>query len=211
MAWFEQNKRELPWRKPEISSFELLVAEVMLQRTRAETVAKYYYQVFNQYDSWEDIYNAGQKELEEILRPLGLYKQRAKRLGKLAKAMVEDYTELPITREELEKIPLIGQYIASAVMVYIHDKPEPLLDVNMARVIERFFGPRDLADIRHDPHLQKKSREIVNHDRFKEINWAVLDFAAAVCTKRNPNCPNCPLSEKCTYFSSKDNSKKDLN
>ena len=72
--------------------------------------------------------------------------------------------------------------------------------VNMARVLERYFGPRQMEDIRYDPHLQKLSYKIVNHNNTKEINWAVLDFAALVCSARNPKCSSCIFKVQCNYY-----------
>ncbi|MFM7022382.1 MAG: hypothetical protein ACKOXB_05350 [Flavobacteriales bacterium] len=75
----------------------------------------------------------------------------------------------------------MGQYISNAVELVVYNKPSPLIDVNMARVLERFFGPRKMADIRYDPYLQELAYKVVNHKNAKEVNWAILDFAALVC------------------------------
>ncbi|MES2680874.1 MAG: hypothetical protein V4635_13365 [Bacteroidota bacterium] len=107
--------------------------------------------------------------------------------------------KLPKEKEELEKISFFGQYIVNAVLMFIHGEPAPLLDVNMSRVLERFFRKRKLADIRYDPYLQILSHEIVSHKNPKDINWAILDFAALVC-KPKPLCPICPLKENCSAY-----------
>ena len=83
LGWFELNKRSFPWRKDNISNYELIISEILLQRTKAETVAKYYPVFFNKYPSWQKLSKASIKDLEEILKPLGLYKHRAKRLHKI--------------------------------------------------------------------------------------------------------------------------------
>ncbi len=106
----------------------------------------------------------------------------------------------PKTREEIEKIPAVGQYIANAVLMFCHEQPQPLLDVNMARVLERFFGPRKLADIRDDPYLQQLSRAVLPKKKFKEFNWAILDFASIICKSKKPFCSKCCLSQRCNYF-----------
>ena len=108
--------------------------------------------------------------------------------------------QFPKTRNEIEKIPAIGQYIANAVLMFCHNQPQPLLDVNMARVLERFFGPRQMADIRYDPYLQKLARDVLPRKNFKEFNWAILDFAALVCKKRNPLCNQCCLNKQCSFY-----------
>ena len=110
---------------------------------------------------------------------------------------------LPKQTVELEAIPLIGQYIANAIKLLIFAERVPLLDVNMARVIERYFGKRKLSDIRYDPYLQNLSSQIVNVELSKQLNWAILDFAALICKARIPCCDICPLSNKCLYFAQK--------
>ena len=113
--------------------------------------------------------------------------------------MVKRNGRLPKDREELESIPFMGQYIANSVELVIFDQPSPLVDVNMSRVLERFFGSRKLADIRYDPYLQELSYKIVEHESAKEINWAILDFAALIC-KPKPLCLICPIALKCNFF-----------
>ncbi len=114
--------------------------------------------------------------------------------------MVSRAGRLPRTREELESLPGIGQYVASAILCQVYGEREPLLDVNMARVIERYFRPRKLADLRTDPVLQGYARAILPRARVKEFNWAVLDFAALVCKARDPRCGDCPLKRGCRYY-----------
>jgi len=113
--------------------------------------------------------------------------------------MTERGGRMPYQYDELEKIPMIGQYIANAALSVVHDQPYPLLDVNMARVLERYFGPRKLADIRCDPYLQGLAHRLVATNDSKVVNWAVLDFGAMVCKSSNPICTSCTLRFKCSY------------
>jgi len=106
---------------------------------------------------------------------------------------------LPKTRDGLQALPGIGQYVASAVLVYVYGRPAPLLDTNMARVLERFFGDRQLADIRYDPYLQELAQAVVDGNDAKSVNWAVLDLAATVCRLRAPRCIECPLATRCLF------------
>lgn len=200
ILWFEENGRNFPWRKKKLSNYQLVISEVLLQRTKAETVAKYYPKFIQEYPSWKSLSIAKQEDIEEYLKPIGLHKQRAQRLLGLSKAMAKKNGRFPKSRDELESIPFVGQYIANAILLLIHNQPEPLLDVNMARVLERFFGSRKLADIRDDPYLQYLSKEIVDDKQALKINWSILDFAALICKKRNPACNTCTLRHKCLFF-----------
>jgi A/G-specific adenine glycosylase len=198
--WFKLNRRRFPWRNKSASKYQLIIAEVLLQRTQAETVSRFYPQFIGKFPSWKALAKDKEKDLQNFLKPIGLWRQRANAIKKLSVEMAKRNSRFPKTREEIEKIPAIGQYIANAVLMFCHGQPEPLLDVNMARVLERFFGPRKLADIRYDPYLQELSRKILPKSRFKEFNWAILDFASMVCRPRNPLCEICYLANKCLFF-----------
>lgn len=198
--WFNDHKRDFPWRANGLTNYQLIIAEVLLQRTKAETVAKYYESFITIFPNWRSIKDIDILILEEQLHPLGLFKQRAERLKNLATKMDDLNGILPIKREDIEKIPLMGQYIANAVELMVYNKPRPLLDVNMARLLERYFGERKMADIRYDPYLQDLANQFVNSSFSRELNWAVMDFAAMVCTARNPQCIKCLLNKSCTYY-----------
>lgn len=199
LYWNKTNSRKFPWRKSGLTHYQLIIAETLLQRTKAETVAKFYVQFVINFRNWESLKNANLKTLEEYLKPIGLYRQRARRLQSLATEMVKRKGKLPKERKELESIPFLGQYIANAIELIIFKQASPLIDVNMSRVLERYFGARKMADIRYDPYLQKLSYKIVNHLKSKEINWAILDFASKVCKSQKPACHSCPLVLKCIY------------
>ena len=85
-------------------------------------------------------------------------------------------------------------------MMFQHDKRLPLIDVNMARVVERFVHPRRLADIRHDPWLQQACKWLVRKGDPKSVNWAVLDHGAIVCRAREPRCEVCKFANRCSYY-----------
>ena len=198
-AWFRDHGRPFPWRRPGHTLFEAVLAEVLLQRTRAEKVALFFSLFIQRFPSWEAIGQATEVEIGEFLRPIGLWRRRAASLSALSKAMVDRNGVFPDTREQIESLPGVGQYITNAILMFAHGKPEPLLDVNMARVLERVFGPRKVGDIRYDPYLQGVSRSVIRGKHASEVNWAILDLAAEVCTISKPNCEICPIMRLCKY------------
>lgn len=200
LNWYASHGRMFPWREPSRSNYEKVIAELLLQRTCARTVAHFYLAFLNQFNDWPVIATSNEEYIGQCLRPLGLWKRRAVSLKCLAIEMTVRNGVFPSTREEVEKLPGVGQYIASAILLLCHGKPNPLLDGNMARVLERFFGPRKFADIRYDPSLQSLARVVTKHKRSLEINWAILDLASLVCKKRTPTCRVCPMSDMCRYF-----------
>jgi A/G-specific adenine glycosylase len=200
LVWYDLQGRSFPWRKKGLTQYQIIIAEVLLQRTKAETVARFYVKFIRDYPGWKFLANAELTAIEQYLVPVGLYRQRAMRLHNLAKEMVRRNNRLPRDRAELESIPFFGQYMANAVTLVIFGQPSPLIDVNMARVLERFFMERSMADIRYDPYLQDLAAKIVHHPRSRDLNWAILDFAALVCKARGPICEICMLAARCTYY-----------
>ena len=200
LAWYADNGRSFFWRQEGISHYDIIIAEVLLQRTKAETIENFYKNFIVRYPDWRAIVETPLDVIELDLKPIGLYKQRAKRLKDLAIELDRIGGVIPSNREDLNKISMFGQYIANAVELQIFMRPKPLLDVNMARVLERYFGPRHLSDIRYDPYLQKLSHQIVNNENARQINWAILDFAALICKSKNPKCTICSISANCEYY-----------
>jgi A/G-specific adenine glycosylase len=200
LKWYEANGRNFPWRVEGLDSYTLIVTEILLQRTKAETVNLFYAKFLSKYPNWPSVSRSSVAQIANVLKPLGLFNQRANRLKKLADVILKRKGKLPETRTELDEMPFIGQYIGNAIELLIYKRPLPLLDVNMARVLERYFGDRQMADIRYDPYLQKLSHRIVNHQRSRDISWAILDFAAIICSAQRPKCEICIIALKCTYY-----------
>jgi A/G-specific adenine glycosylase len=199
LPWFSREGRMFPWRDKSASHYFVAISEILLQRTRAETVAAFLPLFAKRFPGWNQLARANDEELQAFLAPIGLWRRRADSLRALAQEMRSRRGRFPVTRNEIEELPGVGQYIASALLLFCHGLREPLLDVNMARVLERCFVPRKLADIRHDPWLQSLARRITDHKQAVEINWAILDLASKVCLVRSPTCSLCPVRAGCRY------------
>ena len=200
LSWFQIHGRYFPWRNRKCAPYQVVIGEILLQRTRASVAGDFFNKFLMTYPTWLDLAVAEQADLEKFLKPVGLWKRRAMALISLARTVVERGGELPTSRKGLESLPGVGQYIANSILTICLDKREPLMDVNMARLIERFFGPRDLADIRFDRYLQDLSRKILSSGPARELNWGMLDFAAIVCRARNPLHKDCPFAGDCSFY-----------
>ena len=198
-VWAAQNGRDFPWRHENATTYERIAVEVLLQRTTATAVGRFYKTFFNRYPSWNSLAKASEAELEPFLRPLGLWRRRAKSLVGLARYTAAKGGVFPVNPADHDEIPAVGQYVSNAILLFQEGKALPLIDVNMVRVIERFIRPRRLADIRFDPWLQAAACWLVRRDPVT-TNWAVLDFAGLVCRARSPLCSQCPVAARCAYF-----------
>ena len=200
--WYRHHGRDFPWREQSASNYHKIIAEVLLQRTRADTVAQFFPAFVARYPSWSQLAKANKDELIEFIRPLGLWRRRATTLLTLATEMAKRDGRFPKDRKQIEALPGVGQYIANSIMLLCHHCPQPLLDINMARVLERYFGPRTLSDIRCDPFLQRLAMLVVDCPDSIAINWAILDFAARTCLVSFPKCAECTLAPECKFAKS---------
>jgi len=197
LAWYRDNGRSFPWRSPGEATYRLVVVEILLQRTQAEAVSRAYRPFFRSFPSWRKLSRARGESLEEILRPLGLWRRRTKTLIALASAVSDRGGRFPVTRDAVESLPGVGQYVANAIQLVRGIERAPLLDGNMARVLERYFGPRSMADIRYDPYLQGLAWQVSDCTDAVTLNWAILDVGALVCVPTGPTCCECPLARGC--------------
>ena len=198
VGWYREYGRSFSWRDPDYPLYKVIVTEMLLQRTRAETVEKFTGQFFDSYPGWHSIVVAGIEQLGESLKPIGLWRRRASSLHQLAVVMDGRGGALPHDREGISELPGLGPYMVNAILMYRDGATEPLLDGSMARLLERFYGKRELADIRYDPFLNVLAERVVATARTPAvINWAMLDLATNVCTPREPKCDSCPLSKAC--------------
>lgn len=177
------------------------MAEVLLSKTPAWRVQPVYTKLAETYGSVELLAGASKSALAAQLEPLGLHNKRAEQLVEIAKSLLEIHNgKVPRDPRKLAKLPGVGPYITHAVACFAYDAPTAVVDSNVARVLTRFFG----IDFVGRPALSKNVREfaesIVNEIRAsaKEYNFALLDFAAQVCTPKS-KCLECPLEAKCAF------------
>ena len=200
LKWFSLNGRKFPWRKKRLSAYQLILSEILLQRTKAETVKNYYQKFFQCYGSWKGLSQASEHEIETVLRPLGLSQQRSERLYALAQEVKRRGHKFPTDVGQIEQLPMMGQYIVNSIKLLILSEPAPLLDVNMARLLERYFGDRIRVDIRYDKYLQSLAQAVITHEKSKELNWGIIDYAAIICRSKKPLCGTCVLQTNCTFY-----------
>ena len=202
--WYSKyGDKYLPWRNTH-DPWAILVAAFLLRKTTTIQVIKIYEEFLKKYPTPKALLLASEEEVKELIRPLGIEHQRAKHLKDLA-----DYIEkrfggrMPCVKDKLKELPGVGDYIASEVLLGACGKPEPLLDRNMIRVLERVFGVKSAKKRPHtDPKMWAFARMLVPKDpeEAKAFNYGVLDFARKICTARNPRCNDCPIRDICNYY-----------
>lgn len=193
LEWSEENIREFPWRK-DYSPYKVLIAELLLRRTTAQAVQRVYNEFIDSYPDLQQLSNAIIGELEDRLRTLGYHRLRAALVREVASEMLSKYQGIPDTLEKLLSIKHIGLYTAAAIMSLGYNKPLPMVDTNVLRILGRVYGRST---------TQQQAFELLNGKLpvdFRRFNLALLDFGALVCRYKDPLCHICPLNNLCTYY-----------
>lgn len=198
LKWFRDNARDLPWRKNR-TPYAVWVSEIMLQQTQVATVIPYFDRFMKRFPTVEKLARAKQDTVLKHWEGLGYY-TRGRNLHKAAKLIVSDYGgQLPDTVEELQKIPGIGRYTAGAIASIAFNRPAPILDGNVIRVLCRLFcidgNPKDDAT---KNQLWQLAEKLVHTKHPGDFNEAMMELGATVCTPQNPACLICPLQKQCS-------------
>ena len=196
--WYEGHGRSFPWRDGGVSPFAILVAEVLLQKTRAEMVAKVWPSLVKEYPGPDELAVADPEELFDLVSGLGFGHKRTTALIDLASA-VRQCATLPSQPKDLIKLPYIGMYSAHAVACFGFAQRVPIVDLSVARVISRIAGAVPPKDIRRAPLIWNIAWEMLPASSFAEHNYGLLDFAATICKARSPRCAQCPIATVCAY------------
>jgi A/G-specific adenine glycosylase len=196
-AWFDRERRDLPWRKTR-DPYAIWLSEVMLQQTRVKTVESYFPRFLRAYPTVRKLAMA---ELDDVLRAwsgLGYYR-RARSLYQGAREVVEKYgAELPRDAATLRTISGIGPYTAGAISSIAFGAREPLVDGNVARVLARLFALScDVRTPAGSRQVWALAAELLPEDKPGRHNEALMELGATVCVPGVPRCETCPVSDLC--------------
>jgi A/G-specific adenine glycosylase len=195
-AWGRENYRSFPWRETD-DPFRVLIAEVLLQRSRSVTVARVYEELFSRWPDADALSRARVPSITSVIRPLGLVR-RAPTLKTLAAEVVR-LGGVPADLDGLIALPGVGRYAASATLAVAFGRSIPTVDGVTARVYRRFFGLEGDGPVPNDKELWTTVERATPTKGVKEWNWAVLDLAATVCLPKVPRCGLCPLGTTCAW------------
>ena len=198
LRWKYKNPYRYPWRSTKVK-FHALIAEILLQRTKAEQVIPIYRMFIRVYPSPKKLLAGSLARIKAIITPLGL-QWRARKIKDLARALVNRYGgKVPLCLDELMSLPGVGPYAASAYLSLHHNKRALLIDSNIVRLYGRFFGFNTHAETRRERALMNLIDLITPHNNCRQFNYAVLDLGRNICRPK-PLCPVCPVSLRCYYY-----------
>jgi len=197
LSWYRKTRRDLPWRRTR-DPYQIWVSETMLQQTRVETVVPYYERFLARFP---DLHSLATADTDDVLGEwagLGYY-GRARNLQAAARQVVEELGgELPDDVEGLCALKGVGRYTAGAVASIAFDRPAPVVDGNVARVLTRLLGIR--KDARSAPvvtRLWEEAEALARGRSPGDLNQALMELGATVCTPRSPLCEVCPIAARC--------------
>ena len=189
---FDRTRRDLPWRTDR-SPYRVLVSEVMLQQTRAQTAAPYYTRWMQRFPGWDALADASRDEVLLAWKGLGYY-ARAANLHRTAVLVRERHGgRLPSDPDLLRTLPGVGEYTAGAVASIAFGACVPAVDGNVRRVLARLLdAPRPSAS-----RLRAEAERLLDPERPGDFNEALMELGATVCVPRAPRCDRCPVAEFC--------------
>ncbi len=194
LAWYDDNRRVLPWRE-QPGPYRTWLSEVMLQQTRVDTVLPRYERFLARFPTVQALASA---DLDEVLGEwsgLGYY-SRARNLHAAAQAVVA-MGGFPQDRAGLRRLPGVGEYVSGAIASIALGLDCEAVDGNVERVLSRLY--------RHEGGrvgVAKLARAMLPTGRAGDFNQALMDLGSRICTPRGPSCETCPLASGCLGLAS---------
>ncbi|OGS48373.1 MAG: A/G-specific adenine glycosylase [Euryarchaeota archaeon RBG_16_68_13] len=197
LAWFDERKRDLPWRRTR-DPYRILVAEYLLQRTRVASGTPYYERFLARFPDVATLASASPDEVLKAWEGLGFYR-RARNLHAAARTIASRHGgEVPRTAAGLATLPGVGPYTSGAVASIAFGERVPAVDGNAARVLARLFSIEDDVTRREGrERVFAAVRSLVPGERPGEFNQALMELGSTVCTPSSPSCDVCPLRTLC--------------
>ena len=174
--------------------FKVLICALLSTRTRDETTAKVCGKFFKRVKSPEDILKLPLRELEELIYPVGFYRNKARQLKKLADILIRDFGgEVPKTREELLRLPGVGRKVANLVLADGYNIPAICVDTHVHRITNRWC----LIKTKTPEETERKLMEVLPKEYWIVINRLLVAFGQRICTPQRPKCGECPIESFC--------------
>ncbi len=194
--WGEEHKSSYPWRSVDEPWLGML-AEILLQRTNAQHVKKYYKEVVGLFPTARSVLTARPSDLSRLEHRFGL--DRRIRTVVSAAEYLTERGEFPCEVNELSKIYGIGHYTASAYLSFHANTRALLVDVNIARWLSRMTGLEEQTNLRKKSWVWSLVDSLTPHEEHTLFNYSVLDFTIEICRPRVPNCDVCPVGHLCKH------------
>ena len=201
LTWYEEHRRDLPWRRPEAGAWGVLVSEFMLQQTPVPRVLPVYQAWMARWPKPGDLAAEPGGEAVRAWGRLG-YPRRALRLHGAAAAIAERHAGVvPADYTDLRALPGVGDYTAAAVASFAYGRRHAVLDTNVRRVLTRVYTGEQYPANAVSAAERALAERILPEKAAQAATWAAasMELGALVCTAKNPRCTDCPVSGLCAW------------
>jgi A/G-specific adenine glycosylase len=191
LAWYDNHRRNLPWREDR-DPYRVWLSEIMLQQTRVAAVIGHYRQFLNRFPTLQKLAAAREASVLAAWSGLGYYR-RARMLHAAAKFIMRDRGgTFPVSEEGWRTLPGVGRYTAAAIASIAFEQPVAAVDGNVERVLQRLWGRRMTG-----VESWQAANQLLDAKRPGDFNQAMMELGAVVCTPRAPACLTCPVIALC--------------
>jgi A/G-specific adenine glycosylase len=199
LAWYEAERRDLPWRygpRKKADPYRVWLSEIMLQQTTVKAVVPFFKRFVARWPTIEALASAPQEEVLQLWAGLGYY-SRARNLKACADAVVRDFGGVfPREETRLLELPGIGPYTAAAIAAIAFGEKATPVDGNVERVVSRLFAVRQpLPSAKTE--IRRLAATLTPARRAGDFAQAMMDLGAEICTPKRPSCLVCPLQQDC--------------
>lgn len=201
LEWFKQHGRhDLPWQHPR-DAYRVWLSEIMLQQTQVQTVIPYFERFIAEFKTIKALAKASEDEVLHLWTGLGYY-ARARNLHKAAQVIMAEHNGVfPQHYEHILALPGIGPSTAAAILAQAFDQPHAILDGNVKRVLSRYYAISGWpGEKKIENQLWQLSRQLTPNHSAADYTQAIMDLGASLCSRRKPQCENCPVQTHCVAF-----------
>ena len=177
--------------------FSILIGTILSARTKDENTTKVVKKLFSKYKSAKELSKAKVKDVEKIIRSIGFYHVKAKRIIDVAKIINAKYKgKVPTSLDELIQLPGVGRKTANCVLVYAYDKPAIPVDVHVHRISNRL----GLVETKTPEDTELELMKKIPKKFWLEINDTFVMYGQNICKPISPNCTVCKIKKRCKFY-----------
>ena len=184
----------------ETGPFSILIGTILSARTKDETTTKAVKALFLKYKNPEDLANAKIKDVEKIIRSIGFFHVKSKRIIEVAKIIHEKYKDkVPEDLDTLVQLPGVGRKTANCVLVYAFEKPAIPVDIHVHRISNRL----GLVNTKNPEETEQELMKKIDKKYWIDINDTFVMYGQNICKPISPMCDVCKITKSCKYYKTK--------
>jgi A/G-specific adenine glycosylase len=201
-TWYAENGRDLPWRRPGVGAWPVMVSEFMLQQTPVPRVLPAYQAWLDRWPTPTALASAKPADAVRQWDRLG-YPRRALRLHESAEIITARHAGVvPKSIDDLRALPGVGSYTAAAIAAFAYGRRHAVLDTNVRRVLARLMSGTQYPPTSLTAAEQSLAESLLPPEQHRRAaTWSVslMELGALICTSTHPSCTTCPLAASCSW------------